>query len=324
MSDHSTPPIGHPIASTQRGASAQAAAEAGETVAPNIGPPADPAPHAGTRTSQHRLRDITAQLSTRDFAILLSIERFRFLTTTHLQAFHFSSHQSADTAARTCRLVLSRLRSLRVLGVLNRRVGGIRSGSEGMVYYVDAVGDRILRAEYPERRRKRPEEPSTRFVSHTLAIADLAIDLRREAHARGAEVVRIAPEHEARRRYTDLLGAPQTLKPDLYVELAEHPGDPEVEAFFVEVDLGHESLPTLLGKCRAYETYRSTGTEQRAYGSFPRIVWAMDAARTQTAQRRRDNLAVALARSSQLSSGAYIVASLQEAATRLMEGYDHG
>lgn len=324
MSDHDFLPIGHPIASTRKVVPAKADTELSGTVAPDNVAFAHPGPHAGKRTSPRQLREISAQLSGRDLAVLASVERYRFLTAAHLQVFHFGSHQSAETAARTCRLVLSRLRSQRVLGVLNRRIGGIHSGSEGMVYYVDAVGDRILREQHPGRPRRRPEEPSTRFVSHTLAIADLAVDILHEAHDRGAEVVRLAPEYEARRRYTDLLGAPRTLKPDLYVELAEHPGDPDVEAFFVEVDLGQESLPTLLGKCDAYETYRSTGAEQHAYGSFPRIVWAMDAARTQTAERRRDSLKKHIDDSPKYPHGAYTVAPLHEAAARLMEGYGHG
>lgn len=316
-------PLGHPTASSPTDSSAPALAGPGRTVAPETGASLDSAPHTGKRTSRRRLTDIASQLSARDLAVLASVERYRFLTAAHLQAFHFTSHQTAESAARTCRRVLSRLRSLRVLGVLHRRIGGIRSGSEGMVYYVDTVGDRILRLQHPGRPRRRPEEPSARFVDHTLAIADLAVDTLQQAKSRGAEVVRLAPEREAARRYTDHLGAPQTLRPDLYVELAEHPGDPEVEAFFIEVDLGQESLPTLLGKSAAYEAYRATGAEQRAYGSFPRIVWAMEAARPQTAERRRTSLTAALDRAQQYPHGAYLIAPLADTAARLMERYHH-
>lgn len=321
MSGRETLPTGYPLESPQVHVSSQAGAGTGGTVAPNTGASPHPAPHAGKRASPSRLRDIAAQLSTRDLAVLSSVERYRFLTAAHLRAFHFMDHQTEASAARTCRRVLARLRNLRILGVLSRRIGGIRSGSEGMIYYVDAVGDRILRQQHPGRPRKRPEEPSSRFVDHTLAIADLAVNFLQEAATRGAEVVRLAPEHEARRRFTDFLGVPQTLKPDLYVELAEHPGDQDVEAYFVEVDLGQESLPTLLGKCNAYEAYRRTGTEQCAYGSFPGIVWAMDATRAQTAERRRDSLRKGLAGSPSYPLGAYIIAPLHETATRLMGGY---
>ncbi|GAB3275722.1 replication-relaxation family protein [Sinomonas notoginsengisoli] len=317
-------PIGYPPASRSEDTSSQVKAKSGRIVAPNTKAAPHPGPHAGNRISHRQLRDIAANLSARDIEVLASVDRYRFLTAGHLRTFHFTAHQTSASAARTCRRVLARLRELRILGVLKRRVGGIRSGSEGMVYYVDAAGDRILREQQLGRRRWRPEEPSARFVDHTLAVADLAVALLQEAEVHDAEVVRLAPEREARRRYTDLLGAPQTLRPDLYVELAEHPGDQDVEAFFIEVDLGHESLPTLLSKCAAYEAYRATGAEQRAYGSYPKVVWAMDAARPETAERRRDSLATTLERSPQFPHGAYVVTALQETAARLMEGYSHG
>lgn len=208
MNAHEALPLGYPAASTPAAVSSQARDVSGRTVVPNTGAPLDPRPHTGKRISASRLRGIASQLSVRDLAVLASVERYRFLTTAHLQAFHFTSHQTAESAARTCRRVLARLRSLRVLGVLARRIGGIRSGSEGMVYYVDTVGDRILREQQPGRPRKRPEEPSARFLDHTLAIADLAVDILNQAKSRGAEVVRLAPEREATRRYTDHLGTP--------------------------------------------------------------------------------------------------------------------
>ena len=39
------------------------------------------------------------------------------------------------------------------------------------------------------------------------------------------------------------------------------------------MDLGTEHLPTVLGKCGQYETYRRTGTEQAKHGVFPLVVW---------------------------------------------------
>ncbi|BCT76444.1 hypothetical protein SCMU_22860 [Sinomonas cyclohexanicum] len=323
MSPDRTLPTGYPIASNRNQASAQVRAASGDIVAPNTGTAPHSGPHGGTRISRRRLHDIAAQLGTRDMAILTTVDRYRFLTAQHIQAFQFPTHRSADSAARTCRRVLARLRGLRILGVLDRRIGGIRSGSEGMVYYIDAAGDRILRQEQPRRARRRPEEPSARFLDHTLAIADVATAVLGEARKRGAEVVRLAPEQEATRRYTDLLGTPRALRPDLYVELAEHPDDPDVDAYFVEVDLGQESLPTLIGKCAAYEAYRATRTEQHMYGSFPGIVWAMDARRPQTAQRRQDSLQNALTQNLQVPSSAYLVLPLDAVPARLMEGFGH-
>lgn len=65
------------------------------------------------------------------------------------------------------------------------------------------------------------------------------------------------------------------LKPDLFV-VTGSPTDPDFEQhWFVERDLGHEHLPTVLAKCRQYEQYRRTGEEQQARGVFPLVVWVM-------------------------------------------------
>ncbi|MGY2745543.1 replication-relaxation family protein [Arthrobacter sp. UYCu723] len=113
------------------------------------------------------------------------------------------------------------------------------------------------------------------------------------------------------------------LRPDLYVELAAAAGDEDVSAFFIEVDLGHESLPTLLGKALTYEEYRSTGIEQHQYGGFPQVIWAMDAYRATTAQRRRKSLQDSLERNSRLNAGMYRIQSLQDAAAAVVQGLHH-
>jgi len=43
--------------------------------------------------------------------------------------------------------------------------------------------------------------------------------------------------------------------------------------FFIEVDLGTESIPTLVKKCHQYEEYRRSGVEQTKHGAFPLVLW---------------------------------------------------
>ncbi|QHK19850.1 hypothetical protein GU243_08985 [Pseudarthrobacter psychrotolerans] len=323
MNDKMTLPTGYPTASSQLPASMQVNGEKGATGATNTGATSGTGAHAGPRISSRRLREIQTHLSARDLAILASVDRYRFLTARHLQALHFTQHASATSASRTCRRVLARLRTLRVLGILDRRIGGIRAGSEGLVYYMDTAGDRLQRDVTSSRARKRFDEPSARFLDHTLAIADMAIGIFENATTYGAEVVKLDPEHTATRTYADSYGVAQVLRPDLYVELAAAAGDEEVSAFFIEVDLGHESLPTLLGKCMAYEDYRSTGIEQHQYGGFPRVIWAMDAYRETTAQRRRKSLQDSLERNSRLSAGLYRIQALKDTAAAVVQGLRH-
>jgi hypothetical protein len=320
MSDEAALPIGYPAASPASHASSPVSGEKRRTEAPNTGALASTGAHIEKRISQRRLQDIEASLSERDRAVLSSVERYRFLTARHIEALHFSGHATTESGARTCRRVLARLRRQRLLGVLERRIGGMRAGSEGLIYFLDAAGDRLQRRQDPGRARRHFDEPSARFLNHTLAIADIAVDIIRAAAASGAEVVKLAPEGAARRYYVDRLGGSQVLRPDLYVELAARPGDEEVEAFFVEVDLGHESLPTVMGKCLAYEDYRETGIEQRDFGGFPMVVWAMDAYRPVTAERRRQSLRAALDRNPRVTPGRYRIAALGEAAAELVQG----
>lgn len=323
MSKESRLPIDYPTASGRGVRATQVTTESSSSGAPNTGDLGITGVHSGRRISRRRLGEIRKRLSDRDLAVLESVDRYRFLTAKHLEALHFQDHASDASAARTCRRVLARLREHRVLGVLDRRIGGIRAGSEGLVYYVDAAGDRLLRGDQPTRKRRRFDEPSARFQDHTLAIADAAVGLIAASRAAGAEVVTVAPEWLAQRHYTDRLGRPQVLRPDLYVELAAHLGAPDIEAFFVEVDLGHESLPTLVGKCLMYEDYRESGVEQRDYGSFPRVIWAMDAYRSTTADRRRRTLQEALHRNGRTTPSLYRIEPLEDMAEHLVGGLSH-
>jgi hypothetical protein len=323
MNDKTTLPTGYPSASSPTPVSMQVSGEKWATGATNTGALTDTGVHAGPRISSRRLREIQSHLSERDQAILASVDRYRFLTARHLQTLLFTDHASATSAARTCRRVLARLRTLRILGALDRRIGGIRAGSEGLVYYVDTAGDRLLRGVTSARARKRFDEPSARFLDHTLAIADTAIGILETAAACGAEVVKLDPEHHATRIYSDNYGVAQVLRPDLYIELAAFTGDEEVSAFFIEVDLGHESLPTLLGKALTYEDYRSTGIEQHQYGGFPQVIWAMDAYRETTAQRRRKSLQDSLERNIRLNAGRYRIQALKDTAEAVVQGLRH-
>lgn len=323
MSEATPLPADYPTASNSEQTKTQASDERTATGATNTVALPNPGSHTGPRISNRRLEDIRTGLSSRDLDILASVERYRFLTARHLQALHFTEHASAESASRTCRRVLARLRGLRILGVLDRRIGGIRAGSEGLVYYVDTAGDRIQRDSTQARTRRRFDEPSARFLDHTLAIADMAIAVMDAARTHGAEVVKIDPEHHATRTYQDGYGIPQVLRPDLYIELAASIGDNEVSAFFIEVDLGHESLPTLLGKSLAYEEYRATGNEQRQYGGFPQVIWAMDAYHETTAFRRRKALEDAIERNNRTAASLYRILALSDTAEALVQGLRH-
>ncbi|MGV9751107.1 replication-relaxation family protein [Nocardia farcinica] len=243
------------------------------------------------------VRDITslaAQLSDRDWSVLRSVAEHRYLTVPQIQALHFGDLPPAS-GLRTTQRVLARLRRHRILASLTQRIGGIQAGSNGLVHYVDVVGDRLLRLEAGRGPRRRFEQPTQRFLDHQLGIADAHVALV-EANRHGRlELLKCEIEPAAWRDYVGIGGTRLTLKPDLYAETASPPGNEYVDAAFIEVDKGTESIPTLLKKCREYESYRRSGIEQdRSDGAFPFVVWSMSADTEAKAKRRRAALREAI------------------------------
>lgn len=224
------------------------------------------------RVSARRLESLAGDLSAREQAVLRSVDKFRFLTTRQLERLHFTDHASPQAAARICRRVLARLDSLRVLEHLERRVGGIRAGSASYVWRVGPIGDRLLRRDEGQGTPRRRKEPSARHLDHCLAIADCYITLIQAERLGTVELLSVATEPTSWRSYLASSGVRETLKPDLYVVTAT--GQYE-DHWFIEVDRGTESLPTLINKCRQYERYRRSGVEQTERGVFPRVLWVL-------------------------------------------------
>ena len=142
------------------------------------------------------------RISARDRAVLPSIEQHQFLATRHIEALHFTDI-APSARSRITRRNLARLRDLRVIAALDRKLGGARAGSEGMTYFVDVVGDRILH-ERPGQRARQTHEPSARFLRHRLAIADAHITLIQADRNRQVELAGSAVEPAAWRAFTGI------------------------------------------------------------------------------------------------------------------------
>lgn len=238
---------------------------------------------------------IAALLSDRDQAVLRSVDEHQFLTVRQIEALHFADH-APISGSRIARRTLARLRSHRLLGTLERRIGGVRAGSGGLVHFLDTVGDQVLHGRSGRQARRRSRDPSTRFLRHRLAIADAHVALVAADRHGQLELVDFTAEPTSWRRFTGIGGARLTLKPDLYIETAASGDSDLVHAWFVEVDLGTEGIETLLKKCRDYETYRRTGIEQEDGGGFPVVVWSLTHADPTKSDRRRQALRKAIDR----------------------------
>jgi hypothetical protein len=228
---------------------------------------ADMRPYLSARGAA-RLRD---RLSLRDLGVIRQVACLRLMSARQIQVLHFpvSEHDNERAATRARQRVLARLCRERLLIALTRRIGGVRAGSAGLVLALGPVGQRVLALHST---RRRAYEPTWRFVDHTLAIAQLVVDVRLAARAGLLDALEAQAEPTSWRSFARL-GGRCTLRPDAFLALGV--GDYELR-WFIEIDRATESLPTVLKKCHLYADYYQSGQEQAAHGGvFPRVCWVV-------------------------------------------------
>lgn len=219
-----------------------------------------------------RLSAIEASLTAGDWTVLEIVRSFGFVSGPQLAALCFGVE---DREARAARRALGRLRDLGVLDVLERRIGGVRAGSSGLVYRLGHAGVRLL-----DHGQRRHGEPGQHHLRHTLAIVEVLVTLKKAERSGRLMVLRFDAEPTCWRSFTGRYGEPVVLKPDAYVELRIGTNR---RLWFVEVDRGTVSTTTLKTKLARYSDYFDTGIEQsERHGTFPRVVWI-----THTDRRRR-------------------------------------
>jgi protein involved in plasmid replication-relaxation len=210
---------------------------------------------------------VAEHLSDRDRAILASVHRLRLASAHQLERLHFAE-LSEPSRARTRRRVLARLSDWRVLAPLERRIGGIRAGSTGLVFAVDSAGQWLLQHDaYTHGATvaiRRPSRPSPALLHHTLAVSELFTAL--------VELSRVEPFAvrdfwtEPRAWLPDGLGG--WLKPDAYAVLAT---DAFVDEWCIEQDNATEHLPTIARKLRTYLDFFVRG-QRGPNGIMPRVL----------------------------------------------------
>lgn len=250
------------------------------------------------RRHQQRIED---RLSDRDWQILRFVSEHRFATTIHIRRMFFTDHASPLAAARGCVRVLDRLQRERLLGRLERRIGGVKHGSASYIWHLDIHGERLTRPDGVAKRLVR--DPSVAFVDHALAAVDARIRIEEAAREGAFTVERIEVETAAWRSYLDARGTTTILKPDLMATSSS--GDYE-DHWYIEIDRGTQSLPVLLRQSRAYADYRRTGRPQAEHGVMPRILWVMPT------QRRVARLRAAIAAATDLPDRLFIVIGAEE------------
>jgi hypothetical protein len=262
--------------------------------------------HPDRRLSRRALEQLETHLPVRDRQVLGLVADHRFLTTGQLEQFVFTTHSSPGSAARTARQVLSRLERSLLLSHLERRVGGVRAGSSGHIWQLTSGAARLLRDEGLTFRKP---EPSPRFLLHCLAVGDVHLVLR---SLRGELItdIEVQVEPASWRNFTGPGGEHRSLQPDLAAVVHAESFE---ERWFLEVDLGTESLPTILKKCAQYESYRATGIEQAEHGVFPLVWWIFT--RTERATRLTD----AVRRTRRLTPDLYRIVTIGQLEQSLTE-----
>jgi hypothetical protein len=176
------------------------------------------------------------------------VARLRLTTGKQLERLHFAELTGASRSV-VRRRVLGRLVRERVLATFERRIGGVRSGSDGLVYNLDTAGQRLLASDWPVRRVRPPGE---RYVRHVLAVGQLYVDLVELARAGSLTLEQF--EAEPASWWPDGHGG--RLKPDAHVLVAS--GDYS-DHWWVEVDLATEHLPVLKRKLITYFDFYNQG-----------------------------------------------------------------
>jgi hypothetical protein len=219
--------------------------------------------------SAGRLAVVSESLSERDWQVLHTLARIRVATGDQLERLHFGGN---GVTSRQARRVLSRLVEQRLLGRLDRRIGGVRAGSSGFVYALDIAGQRLIQYQRNGHgnRQRRPWTPGVLFLRHSLAVTELSVQLV-EAERRHSFIIDgFTTEPACWREFPGPGGARVVLKPDAHC-LVGH-GEYQ-DHFFIEVDRATCSSTTLGRKLELYRQYWSSGREQTQCGVFPRVLW---------------------------------------------------
>lgn len=255
--------------------------------------------------SARGMAQLRQRLSKRDMAIIRQVAELRLMSARQIQAIHFSASEHDNEAAgtRARQRVLKRLRRERLLSALERRVGGVRAGSVGLVLTLGPVGQRVL-AIGP---RRRTYEPTLRFFDHTLAVSQVVVDVTVASRLGLLDLLDWQAEPRCWRQFAGI-GGRRLLRPDAFLVLGS--GEYELR-WFVEVDRASESLPVIIRKCRLYADYYQSGTEQARSGVFPRVCWVVPD------ETRAERLRGAITRDRRLPERLFVVATNEQAVMAL-------
>lgn len=225
-----------------------------------------------TKMTTARLEYIRSTLTERDQRLLSFMRNLRFMKTDQVRRIFYSEEDKTLHARKVATFkTLNRLKNLGLVSHLEKRIGGVRAGSEGLIWFVTEAGARLLSlGKEPDDFRSRVLEPVPVFLRHTIAVTEvfvMAFEICRDDPV--MKLSRAEVEPDCWRSYQKN-GKSISLRPDLYVRT--NTGDYN-DHLFIEMDLDTEAPTAIIEKCRRYLEYYQTGREQKTSGAFPLVLW---------------------------------------------------
>ena len=277
---------------------------------PDAAAVATASPTPPRRLTRRQLAEVAQQLAGRDWQLLELLAAHRLATTRQLARLDNQAHASAAARLRQANRHLNRLYGHGLVERLPRRIGGVRRGSAGMVWYLRPAGWRLSN---PAARPRRINQPSPLFVLHTLAITETRVLIHEAMRAIGGWLSWVRTEPACWRSWTLVSGARRWLKPDLEAVTTTREGDED--HWLLEIDLGSEHPARLLATCHDYQDHLDSGIEQAATGGYyPQVVWAMDDA------GRAHQLRQAIVDDPGLNTALFRVVTVEELAGLIQQG----
>jgi hypothetical protein len=208
------------------------------------------------------------ELRDHERSILQALGTARLLSGSQLERLAFADCPPHNRG-RYRRRTLARLVQLGLVATLHRAVGGIRAGSDGLVYCLDVLGQRVISEWHQadeQPRARRPRTPGLPFLSHTLAISEAFVSLVELSRVAEFTVRHFLTEPDCWWRHHG-----GHLRPDAYT-LIEN-ADFEA-AFWLEVDQGTEDMSRIRSKLDRYEQFNRSG-QVALDGLVPGVVFAV-------------------------------------------------
>lgn len=202
-------------------------------------------------------------LTARDVMIILSVYENRFLRRDQIQRLHFS-----DASVTACCVRLMKLYENRFLDRVGRPAASVKSQA---VYALDKRGADIVAAALEINRHKiKWNRASNRvewlFMEHTLAVSEFKVCLDVELAGRSEEIFFYQRGDRSHLRRISETGTKKkyfVVAPDAFFGIQSGIGK---HIFFLEVDMGTETLSRFAEKVVAYKRYWKSRQYTKEYG----------------------------------------------------------